>query len=73
MNTNDIKNRLKLIFQKMNLEPPASDDAPLALDSLALMMFIYETENACSVKFGVNDLNTELSLEKLAGLIASKK
>ena len=74
MTAEEIKNTIGQIFQKTNRQAPL-EDKPLSaeLDSLALMMFIYEVEQAFSVKFGLADLDEKLTLGRLIELIASKK
>jgi acyl carrier protein len=72
MTTEEIREKLLKIFDKMNLAKPSDESTEIALDSLSLMMFVYEVETAFGVKFGLGDMDGGLTLARLTALIASK-
>ncbi len=72
MDLTEVKTNILKIADKMNLVFPENADAPMALDSLGLMMFIYECETAFGIKFDFNDITQDLSVGGLCGLIYCK-
>ncbi|MCL2062089.1 MAG: acyl carrier protein [Firmicutes bacterium] len=73
MKAEQIRQKLCAVLEKVNKQMPQADNMPFDMDSLALMMFIYEVENAFNIKFGLNDFDTEITPERLVFLIAAKQ
>jgi acyl carrier protein len=72
MELKDIKESVLKAAAKIDLELMGGGDTPMELDSLSLMMLIYECETEFKIKFGLNDIDKGLSLNGFCGIIFKK-